>query len=187
MIKKIVLALCLAGSPIFALADVSAWEIVPQKSYLKFTATQNNAPVTGEFKKFTGEIHFDLAHLDESNVHIIVDMNSLHTSYNDLTTTLFTPEWFDINIFPHAEFKADHFTKLGEDKYQADGTLTIRDKSEPVTLTFTARQAPQNTATVKGSAQIKRLVFGVGQGEWANTEEVKDPVLVEFSIVARKK
>ena len=33
-----------------------------------------------------------------------------------------------------------------------------------------------------GRAPIKRLEFGVGQGEWKSTEWVKDEVLVTFSL-----
>lgn len=184
---KNLFALCCLLMPWWANAAVSSWEIVPQKSTIKFIATQNNAPVTGEFKKFTGEINFDPAQLDASNVHIIVNMNSLSTSYSDLTMTLFTADWFDVKIFPNAEFKANHFTKIGTDKYQAAGTLTIRNKSQPVTLTFTAKEMPKNTATVQGSTELNRLAFGVGQGEWSSTDEVKDRVQVTFNVVAIKK
>jgi polyisoprenoid-binding protein YceI len=40
---------------------------------------------------------------------------------------------------------------------------------------------------VKGSLIIKRTVFGVGQGEWASTKEVKDDVVVDFVVTAVKK
>lgn len=35
------------------------WEIVPSQSEITFTGTQNGAPVTGRFKKFTGQIFVD--------------------------------------------------------------------------------------------------------------------------------
>ena len=166
-------------------AAASVWKIVPDKSSLMFTATQNGAPVKGDFKKFSGEINFDLDQLKDSKVKIIVDMGSLSTSYNDLTMTLKTPDWFDMKLFPEAIFEASEFTKTGDNEYQAKGTLTLRDKSQPVVLNFTASQTGNN-AMVKGSTTIKRTAFGVGRGEWSSLNEIKDDVKVDFLINATK-
>lgn len=174
----------LFSSAVFAQAP--AWKIVPAESTLTFAATQNGAPVTGAFKKFSGEINFDLQHLDECKVKIVVDMNSLSTTYGDLTTTLESPDWFNNKLFPQAVFSADQFTKTGDKQYEAKGTLTIRDKSIPVTLAFTAEQPTADTAVVKGSTTLQRTAFGVGQGEWASTREVKDDVKVNFEVHATK-
>lgn len=170
----------------FAATQPSAWKIVPAESHLSFVATQNGAPVKGEFNKFSGEIHFDLNMLKESSVRIVVDMGSLSTSYDDLTMTLKAPDWFDMKLFPEAIFTASDFVKTGNDQYDAKGTLTIRDKSQPVTLHFTATQPSANNAMVKGSTMLKRTAFGVGQGEWSSLNEVKDDVQVNFVVTAVK-
>lgn len=172
--------------PIFSFASVPTWHIQKDKSSLTFTATQNGAPVSGAFKSFDGEIDFDPSQLNASKVHIEVDMNSLTTSYDDLTTTLITPDWFNIKIFPKAQFDATHFTKLGDNHYQASGMLTIRDKTQPVVLDFTGQEGPQGTQTVTGSTSILRSTFGIGQGDWASTEEIKDIVKVDFKLIAVK-
>ena len=65
--------------------------------------------------------------------------------------------------------------------------MTIRDKTVPVVLTFTGEQPNPNKGIVAGSTQIKRTMFGVGQGDWAGTNEIKDDVTVNFKIVATKK
>ncbi len=48
--------LLLFASP---LAQAASWQIIPDKSLITFTATQNGSPVTGTFKKFNGTIDFD--------------------------------------------------------------------------------------------------------------------------------
>ncbi len=168
----------------FALAP--AWKIVPERSSLIFVGTQNGAPAKGEFKKFSGEINFDLNQLQDSKIRIIVDMNSITTSYADVAVTLKTPEWFDIKLFPEAIFEASHFVKVGDKQYEAQGSLTIRDKTLPVTLTFIAEQPTGNSALVKGYTTLKRTAFGIGQGEWASADEVKDDVRVDFVVSATK-
>jgi len=187
--KKIVLSCSLAPllfCAAFADTQPPVWKIVPERSKLTFIATQNGAPVKGEFKKFTGEIHFDLNQLKDSSVKIVVDMGSLSSSYEDLTTTLKTPDWFDMKMFPQAIFTAAQFVKTGDNQYDANGTLTIRDKSQPVTLHFTATQSSASNAMVSGYTTVKRTVFGVGQGEWSSVNEIKDDVRVDFVVSAVK-
>ena len=170
-----------------AMAAVPAWQIVPSESTLTFTGTQNGAPVTGEFKRFTGEINFDPQQLQASNIKIIVDIGSIADAYNQLADTLKTADWFNEKGFPQAVFQAHEFTKTGNKTYQAKGTLTIRDKTLPVTLNFTQEEYTTTKARVKGSTTLKRTAFGVGQGDWADTNAVKDDVRVDFVLTAVKK
>lgn len=168
----------------FALAP--AWKIDPTNSFITFAATQNGAPVKGNFKNFSGVIHFDPNDLAQSDVKIVVDTRSVHTAYDDLTATLITSDWFNIAEFPQAVFSAKSFKKLSGDNYSAEGNLTIKNKSVPVTLTFTFKQPEPNVANVKGSTTLKRLAFGIGEGEWSSTSEIKNQVVVNFTVVATK-
>ena len=93
-------------------AEAATWQMVPDKSQLTFTATQNGAAVTGEFTSFDGTISFDPQTLQDSHVDIIVDMHSLSLSYADLKTMLIASDWFNVAVFPHAEFKAAEFKKI---------------------------------------------------------------------------
>jgi polyisoprenoid-binding protein YceI len=168
-------------------AAVSQWQIAPDKSSLTFTGTQNGAPVSGEFKKFTGDIQFDPAQLNSSQVQITVDTTSVTSSYAQVADTLKTADWFNIKQFPQAVFKANHFTKTGNNAYQASGTLMLRDKTAPITLNFVLDEYSATQTRAHGDTSFKRTTFGVGQGEWANTNVVKDDVQVHFSLTATKK
>lgn len=166
------------------MAFATAWKIVPDKSSLSFTATQNNAPATGNFSSFSGTINFDPNNLTESNVNIVVDMTSVSASYKEISDTLKTSEWFNIKTYPTAVFNATKFHKLDENKYQADGTLTIRDKSIPTSLVFTLEKYSRDSALAKGTVELKRSLFDVGIGQWASTDSIKDEVTVNFVIAA---
>lgn len=174
-------------SPVVAMAAVPSWQIVTGKSAINFTATQNDAPVTGQFKNFTGEINFDPAQLDASNIRIVVDLNSVNTSYSEVAETLKTADWFNVKVFPQAIFTANKFVKAGDNSYQAEGSLTIRDKTVPVILTFTLDEYTKTQASAHGAVTLKRTAFGVGQGEWAKTDGVKDGVQVKFTLQASAK
>ena len=169
-----------------AIADVPVWKIVPKDSSITFIATQNDAPILGEFKSFTGNIQFDPNQLDASHVNIEVDMISVSTSYQTVADTLKTADWFDVKDFPKAVFKATSFKKMSGNSYQANGTLTIRNITLPVTLTFSLDEFSDKKAHAKGTVTLKRTAFGVGQGEWKETKEVKDDVLVSFVVAAER-
>ena len=51
------------------------------------------------------------------------------------------------------------------------GKLTIRDVTKDVPIDFTFEQK-EGSAWLKGGSTIKRLDFGVGQGDWKDTETV---------------
>ena len=184
--KKCLITL-LSLVPVICIAAVPSWQIVPNESELTFTATQNDAPITGKFKKFTGEINGDLDQLNSSNIKIVVDISSMSDVYNQLADTLSTPEWFNIKQFPQAIYKSKEIVKTGDKTFQIKGTLTIRDKTLPVTLMITQEEYSPTKGRVKGTTTIKRTLFGVGQGEWADTKTVKDDVKIDFTLTAVKK
>lgn len=183
-IRHFFLAVICSFLATFSYAAIPEWKIVPDKSELSFTATQNGSPVLGKFTKFNGKIEFDPAQLALSSVNIVVDMNSVEASYKDLVDTLKSSDWFDIKVFPKATFEASKFINKDKNHYVADGMLTIRDKKIPLQLTFTLDEYSATKAHVTGEAIIKRTLVGVGQGEWKATDVVKDDVKVMFSIEA---
>ena len=116
-------------------------------------------------------------------MHIVVDTGSVSAAYEDVAVTLKTADWLDAAAFPQAVFDAARFAEAAAEKtYTAGGTLKLRDKTVPVTVSFTLEEYSDTKAKAKGYALIKRNDFGVGQGAWAKTDEIKDDVKVEFVL-----
>jgi polyisoprenoid-binding protein YceI len=167
-------------------AAAPQWKVVPEKSVITFTAMQNNAPVSGKFNNFVGDIHFDPAKLDDSKVRIEVDMGSISTNYSVVADTLKLSDWFDVTDFPHAQFTSKKITHVSGQQYQVTGDLKVRDKIHPITVQITIEQPTAKEMHAKGSTSIHRTAFGVGQGEWASTNEVKDDVKVDADLVLKQ-
>lgn len=174
-------------TPVMAFATVTSWNIVPKDSTLTFTATQNDAPVTGNFTDFSGNINFDPNQLDQSNIKITVNVSSITDPYNQLSDTLKGADWFNAKTYPQAVFQSTKIVKTGDKTFQANGNLTIRDKTQPVTINFTQVEYTPTNAKMTGTTTIKRTAFGVGQGEWADTKTIKDDVQLNFTVSATKK
>ena len=163
------------------------WEIIPTESSITFSATQNNAPLTGEFKSFTGTISADPQKYQDSQILITVKTDSVSVSYAEVATLLLTPEWFDVKKFPPAELKANEFKKIDAATYEAKGTLTIKDKIMPVKVLFNTQELSPEHWVVTGSLPIKRSEFSVGTGEWVETDSVKDLVTINFKLAVKRK
>lgn len=162
----------------------ASWKMVPEKSNLAFTAVQNHAPVTGTFSHFTGDIAFDPDQLATSHVRVVVNMDSVTAGYGEIASTLKTPDWFNSNAFPEAVFESKAFVHLQDNRYEAQGMLTIRGQAVPLTLHITLAEYQPDAAHVTGDTTLNRTAFGVGQGEWKNTDVVEDNVKVHFDIHA---
>ena len=83
--------------------------------------------------------------------------------------------------FPTAHYRATTFRHLGGDRYAADGTLSLHGASKPVTLTFEWK--PGAMPVLSGKATVRRLDFGIGGGDWADTELIPDAIAVSTKVV----
>lgn len=181
-LKKGIILILAFIAPLITKAAVPEWKIVPNESTITFTATQNNAPVTGKFNLFDGEISFDPNQLNESKVLVKVKMSSVSTSYGAIADILKSADWFDVSKFSQAIFEVKSFSKQNSNKYQADGIITIRNKVSPISSAFILEEYSKSKVRVNGTFIIKRTLFGVGQGDWASTDEISDNVQVNYTF-----
>jgi polyisoprenoid-binding protein YceI len=179
--KALILAAALLAAPP-ALAE--QWTIQPAASTLGFTDTQSGAPFTGSFTRWTGQITYDAAHPDAAHIHIIVQTASAHTGDPQRDEALPRSDWFATDAFPQAVFDATGFTPVGGDKFTTTGTLTIRGNTKKLTLPFTL-DVSGTTATAKGSVNLNRADYGVGQGSWSSGAFIGLNVGVNFTVVAQ--
>lgn len=185
--KLIPLFLACAAISLPAWAEVIPYMLIPEKSHLKFVAMQNDAPVTGQFKDFTTAIRFDYDRPENGSITAEVKTGSLATDYEEVEKNLRLPEWLSTEAFPVATFRTTKISKMPMSyNYYADGELTLRGRTVPVSINFQIKDYG-DMAIAEGFATLKRNDFGVGQGEWAKTDAVKNEVRVEFRIAAKKK
>jgi len=95
-------------------------------------------------------------------------------------------DWFDTAQFPNATFVSSTIAPVGGNQFKVSGKLTIKGKSENVTVPVTVTQQGA-TQTFDGTLPIKRSQFDIGSGEWKDTSVVADEVSIRFHIVEAKK
>lgn len=185
-----ILALIIAFSVALAfpaLADAPAYKLIKEKSSLKFYAINNGSPVQGQFKDFSAAINFDRENLEDSKITVEVQTASVATDYDEVAKNLLSKDWLATADFPKAIFISKAIKRMpSSDNYYADGTLKLRDKTLPVMLNFQLQFPDGKTAIANGYITIRRSDFGVGQGQWAKDDVVKNEVRIEFRVVAEK-
>lgn len=193
----ILLALSLlCSAPVMAATATPAaapvWTIVKAESTLGFEAIQMGAPFQGQFKGFDGIITFDPDNLAASKADITIAMDSADAGSDDRNKNLPAKDWFNTESFPDAHFVTKSITKgLDKNQYVANGNLTIRDVTLPISLPFTLvitkNDSGESVAKMNGEAVLNRLDYGVGQGEWKDTKSVENQVKIKISLTAKAK
>jgi polyisoprenoid-binding protein YceI len=167
-----------AGAPASYTAD-------PAQSRLEFVGVQAGAEFKGVFRKFTATIDFAPDALASAHFDVVIDVNSLDTMDKDRDTTMRGSDIFDVARWPTAHYATRSFAKTATG-FSAQGALTLRGVTKDVAIEFQFAGAP-GKPTLVGTATLKRLAFGVGQGDWKSTEWVDDAAKINFSLVLKPK
>lgn len=150
-------------------------------SSLVFASKYDGEVFTGKFAGFTTTLSFDPAKLASSRLDVVIPLAGTKTGNDDRDSTLSGSDFFNVAKFAQARYTASKFRSLGGNQYAADGSLTLRGVSKPVTLTFT--WTPGTQPVLSGKATVKRLDFGVGGGDWTDTDSIPNEVAVSTKVV----
>ncbi len=162
-------------------ADSNCWTSNADHGELRFMGSVEGNDFSGIFESFSVKVC--LADVDDptsARITVEVDTASANTRNRDRDETLLGPEFFAVEQFPVATWQSSSIV-ASEDGFLADGELSLRDVSaeQPVHLTFDLASEPP---TLTGHAEILRLRYNVGTGEFEDTDFVRNRVDLEFSL-----
>jgi len=165
-------------------APAKRYTLDQAKSTLEFQFEQAGAQNKGKFTRFPVTMEFSPDNLAASKLDVIVETSSLETGDKERDDTLKGADLLSVAKFPQARFSATQITKT-PNGYEAVGKLTLRGVSRDIHVPFTFRTAEEQgkpAGYLLGKTTIKRLDFGVGQGDWKSTEWVGNDVSVSYSL-----
>jgi len=185
-VPALLLATALLSSRVAA-ADapgVRHYVLDPARSSLEFTFLQAGAQNKGRFKSL--QVSFDFApdNLAASHLDVVVEINSLDSGDEERDDTLRSADLLAASKFPQAHFAAAQIARSAAG-YEAIGKLTLRGVTRDARIPFTFRTATENGAPVgymSGKTSLRRLDYGVGQGDWRATDQVPNEVGVSFAL-----
>lgn len=170
-----ILSLGLAAAP----AQAADYTQAPG-STLAFGGTFQGEPFAGRFPDFHSTLSFDPANLAQARLQVEIELSSATTANADYDTELRGASFLDSARFPTARYTATSFRHVGGDRYNAQGTLSLHGVEQPVALEFTWTPGPQ--PLLAGKATVRRLAFGIGTGDWADTSLIPDPIAISTRV-----
>jgi polyisoprenoid-binding protein YceI len=152
------------------------------RSSIRFIPVLMGTKTEGRFKNFTAQIRFDPDKPAQAQAKAEVDLQSFDIGFDEATDEALGPNWFDIKRTPKATFVSTHVKALGADRFELTGNLTIRNQTKPVHFPVTLTREANGMARLDGALVIKRLDYGLGQGQWAGTGTVANDVTVQLKL-----
>lgn len=150
-------------------------------STLTFATQYQGEVFVGRLPSFSTRVSFDPTNLPASRLDVGIALAGVTVANPEGDEALRGADFFDVARFPQARFTAAGFRSLGGNQYAADGTLSLRGMSRPVTLTF--GWTPGARPVLTGKATVRRLDFGVGGGDWADTDLIPNEVAVSTRVL----
>lgn len=175
------LALLALGPSAPAEEGATGWAVDREASRLGFTAWWEDRPFQGVFHRWDADIRFDPDSLEQSRFQVRVDLASADTDSADRDEALMGREWFHTGRFPRATYVTTGFTRTGESRYEAEGELTLKGNTRPVTLDLTWQETPAG-ARLEGGTTLRRTRFDVGTGDWTTGKTIGLDVEVSFDL-----
>ena len=164
MFRPFVIAALLLPTAAFA----RDWNVDASKSTLGFKGSYQKEAFNGAFKTFEATIAYDAADPSKAKFDVTVDLASADTGSAERDDSLKGSDFFAVSKFPKAHFVTDSFAKAADGSVTAQGKLTIRDQTKPVTLKVVFTENG-NAATLDVDSVLKRADFGLGAGsDWTD-------------------
>ncbi|MBP6534101.1 MAG: YceI family protein [Arenimonas sp.] len=154
-------------------------------SSLGFSGKYQDEAFNGSFPGFSTTLRFDPAKLAGSRLDVNIPLTTATTRNADYDTELRGGAFFNSGKFPQARYTAVKFRALGGNRFAADGMLSLRGVSKPVTLNFS--WTPGASPVLNGTAVVKRLDFGVGTGDWADVSVIPNEIRINTKVLLQAK
>lgn len=164
-----------------AASAIAQQKLDPARSEIQFVSKQMGVPVEGSFKRFDALINFDPAKPQAAKLRFTIDTASASFGAPQTDAELPKAVWFNVVKFPQATFESSTMKGLAPGKFEVSGKLTMKGKATDIVVPVALTQS-NGVTTAQGNFTLKRLLFNIGEAEWADTSMVADDVLVKFKL-----
>ncbi|GAA4399632.1 YceI family protein [Nibrella viscosa] len=118
-----------------SVATKTIWTIDPTHSEIQFKVRHLMvSTVTGQFNKFDGRLEAEGDDFDNASVYFTADIDSITTNNEQRDAHLKSADFFHSEEHPQLVFESTAMTKVGQERYELAGNLTIRGITKPVVL-----------------------------------------------------
>lgn len=156
-----------------------------QNSQIEFVGSKVIGSESGSFKQFSGVIDY-AGQPEKSRVNVTIDMSSVKTDEDGLTTHLKTPDFFDVEKYPQATFTSSEI-RPGGDKgasHTVTGNFQLHGVTKSISFPATITATP-DAVSVDSTFSINRKDFGINYAGAADNL-IRDEVVMKLKIKGEK-
>ncbi len=153
----------------FTTSISSVWTNDAAHSQLFFTVTHLGInDVSGTFDDFTVSVESSKPDFSDAVFNLTAKTSSINTRVEARNNHLKSADFFDVEKYPELTFKSTAIKKVGDNKYELTGDLTIHGVTKSVTVDLLYRgqttnpMSSQLTTSFQIDGTIKRSDFEVG-------------------------
>lgn len=111
---------------------VGRYELDQAHTSVEFVARHMLSKVRGRFGEVTGSV--EVSGDGQAKVEAQIQAASISTNQEMRDDHLKSPDFLDVDNHKTLEFRSSGFRRTGDNTFELDGELTIRDVTQPVTL-----------------------------------------------------
>jgi polyisoprenoid-binding protein YceI len=116
------------------LPPAGTYELDVAHTTVEFVGRHMLSKTRGRFTDFKGRIVVGDTP-ESSSVDVEIDAGSIQTNTEKRDEHLKSGDFLELETYPTIAFKSTAVRRTGDDKFELDGDLTIKDVTRPVTLT----------------------------------------------------
>ncbi|MDX2082373.1 MAG: YceI family protein [Rickettsiales bacterium] len=147
---------------------------------------------SGKFTKASGKIIIDEANPQNSQVEVVIDINSLQTGLSEFDAHLKNENFFNVEKFPQARFVSKKIIVNGKNAI-VSGDFTLLGVTKSIILNVKLNKIGLNNYTQRktvgfsANTEIKRSDFGMNFGIGGISDKVKISIEVEAFLLNQTK
>lgn len=181
-----VLAVLMLAAVSGAAAEEGCFRGSQDTGELVFSGAVEETGFTGRFGQFSVEYCMPDGGPTDGRIEVRVQLSSADTDNPERDETLKGEAFFAVEQYPEASWKSRSISAERE-AYVADGELDLKGvrASQAVNFTLTPNGddlVARGEFNMRGGAEVERLRFDVGTGEFSDPEFVRNRVDVSFEI-----
>jgi len=176
---RAVLYLILLLAPLSVHAE---WRASASDGFLEFVPSYDGTELAGRFQQFEVSLNPGVTSPAGGHLEVQVHVASADMQDADLNAGIASPDFFHATKYPLAVFVSTSIVAIGgADGYRARGRLELKGLAHEVDIPFTWAETGDQ-AEMRGTLELSRSDFGIGQGDWAADNTIADPVGVRFRL-----
>lgn len=152
------------------------------ESEIRFVGSKVTGSHQGGFRKFSGTFNVADGTLAGTGQKITIDMNSLWSDDEKLTTHLKSDDFFAVAKHPESTFELTGLKSSAEGSYEVSGNLTLVGTTKNITFPATAT-VTDGRAKIAAKFDLNRKDFGIVYPGRAD-DLIRDEVVVELKLEA---